>query len=345
MDKKYLTQVQTVIKDLKDMLSIMDHYPSSDQMVLGILDIINMISDYREEGMPLYPEVIVLNSIDYLKALPCLTIKVAKKTLESHDFSRCIKMCAPLAVNGWHIYIVVDEKKNEIEYGILTTERFALSLSLFEQTIVTGTPELNCLYLRNVGNKVVEVCNVQNCLVISLSLTEEENQLGESIQSLVDIVLSKDQDDLRETRNFLEKLIHRALNEGHGNLIAVVHDDNAVIEAAMKSLKGGIYLDTPIDFKELAEEYKSSFSEEASIKLNSYASLVRSMLNFDGITLFTDEGKVLGYHFIIDNDSVQDKNGIQGGSRTRAYYALHNSEFVKACFMRSQDGRVLFDSK
>ncbi len=148
----------------------------------------------------------------------------------------------------------------------------------------------------------------------------------------------------RESRNFLEKTIHQALNEGHGNLIAVVHDDKMLIDETLKKLRGGILLDKSIDLQMLAAEYNSQLTEESSLKLRSHADLVRSMLNFDGITLFTDQGRILGYHFIVNNNEVKAEN-IQGGSRTRAYLALCGMESIRACFIKSQDGKVNFHVK
>lgn len=95
---------------------------------------------------------------------------------------------------------------------------------------------------------------------------------------------------------------------------------------------------------ELALECKNTQTEEASVKLRSFSSLMKSMLNFDGITLFSNTGKILGYHFIVNNNEVADED-IEGGSRTRAYEALCGMTEVLACFMKSQDGNIKFDRK
>jgi hypothetical protein len=36
----------------------------------GILEVINLISDYHEEGNSLYPEVILTNDLDFFKTIP-----------------------------------------------------------------------------------------------------------------------------------------------------------------------------------------------------------------------------------------------------------------------------------
>lgn len=68
------------------------------------------------------------------------------------------------------------------------------------------------------------------------------------------------------------------------------------------------------------------------------------MLNFDGITLFSTTGTILGYHFIVDN-KIDGENQIVGGSRSRAFEALTHINGISACFMKSQDGNVKYFQK
>ena len=94
----------------------------------------------------------------------------------------------------------------------------------------------------------------------------------------------------------------------------------------------------------LANDCLLFHTEEASLKLSSYAGLLQSMLNFDGITLFSSDGKIIGYHYIVNNDKVAEEN-IEGGARTRAFSALCGLEGLIACFMKSQDGKIKFNRK
>lgn len=342
MQTKYLTQRIEIEDEIDEMLTSMS-YPNTDDIRNGILDMINMISDYHEEGTPLYPNVIITDSESYFKTFNSNRTRIAKNELKRHEFSQSIKMCAPLAVDGWSIYIIISVKNNFIEYGVLTTEIQILSLDLYEQTMESAIPEINSLFIRNVGNKVVEVRNVQQQMLVALNLSDEYLPMDDSIRKLTDSILTDD-DNLREARNYLSKTILQALNEGHGSLIAVVHDDGKVINEVLGNLHGGILLDDSIDIKGLISDYRKYQTEESSAKLRSYAGLMQSMLNFDGITLFSDNGKVLGYHFIVNNNAVTDEH-VQGGSRTRAFLALCSLACIKACFIKSQDGKVKFDRK
>lgn len=343
MTSTLLSQLSEVEAGLDALLSSMS-YPNNEVIRKGLRDIIEMISDYHEEGTPLFPDVIVADSVDFFKTFNNNRLKVAKNEMDRGEFSLAIKMCAPLAVDGWGIYFIISGQDNSIEYGVLTTELQVLSLDLYEQTMGAEIPELNCLFIRNVGNKVVEVRDVRHQFLVALNLSDEYTPMDETIKQLVDIIMSDKDDRERETKNYLAKAMQQTMNEGHGNLIAVIQEDEVVIQSTLDNLHGGICLDSPIDLSYLISDYRNIHSEEQSLRLRSYTNLMKSMLNFDGITLFSDHGKVLGYHFIVNNNLVTDEH-VQGGARTRAYLALCNLDCIKACFMKSQDGKVKFHSK
>lgn len=341
VEKTITTRIE--IRDLIKELVIGINYPSSDDIIDGLIDIINKVSDYHEEGQTLYPEVLVVNNLTYFNTFLNHRVKLVEKELKRADFSQCIKMCAPLAVSGWNIYVALLEG-GKIEYGLLTSEMATLSLDLYEQTMNVGVPEINALYIRNAGNKVVEVRTVQIKLMISLNLNDGVYSLDQTVDDLVQIILDNDNKKSLEKINFLNKIIRQALNEGHGNLIAVSEPGQEAINSVLSNFHGGITLETPINLSELANDCMLFQTEEASLKLSSYAGLLQSMLNFDGITLFSNDGKIIGYHYIVNNENVAEEN-IEGGSRSRAYSALCSIDGLKACFMKSQDGKIKFKIK
>lgn len=118
-----------------------------------------------------------------------------------------------------------------------------------------------------------------------------------------------------------------ALNHGHGNLIAVT--DNIEQLKAEKHLHGGIYLQEEIDLAKLLIDNNQEKTDRTATTLNAFTQLVISMLNFDGITLFSTTGTILGYHFIVDN-KIDGGNQIVGGSRSRAFEALTHINGISA---------------
>ena len=136
---------------------------------------------------------------------------------------------------------------------------------------------------------------------------------------------------------YFEKIIGVALIAGHGNLIGVVGDDPASIEKLKNRHGDGIYLSQPIDICELVVQSEEQDSREASTSNRLHASLVQSMLNHDGATVFTSTGKLLGYHIFVKPDGTEEGE-IVGGARTRAFEILKLSNVFDCCFYKSQDG-------
>ncbi|MEO5644301.1 MAG: hypothetical protein ABIQ40_17490 [Bacteroidia bacterium] len=58
----------------------------------GILEIINQISDYHEEGVVLFPEIIVTNNFDFFKSIPNKEIIIQPEApLTINEFKNAIK--------------------------------------------------------------------------------------------------------------------------------------------------------------------------------------------------------------------------------------------------------------
>lgn len=342
MTEKHITS-RTEIGDQITELVKSINYPCSNEVINGLMDIIDKLADYHEEGQALYPEVLIVKDLSYFNTFVNHRVKLVEKKLSRADFSQCIKMCAPLAVDGWNIYLALLED-NKIEYGLVTSEITALSLNLYEQTMNMEVPEINAIYFRNAGNKVVEVRTVQTKVLVYLNLNEGGDSLDQTVDQLVQTILPEKIDNYLGKINYLKKVIRQALNEGHGNLIAVAESNPEVIRSVIENFHGGITLETPIDLSQLTSDCLVLHTEEASLTLNLYASLLQSMLNFDGITLFSNDGKIIGYHYIVNNNVVAEES-IEGGARTRAFSALCSINGLKTCFMKSQDGRIKFKRK
>lgn len=320
-------------------------YPNNDTIVDGVINIINMISDYHEEGTALFPDVVMINSSKFFETFPSKKIRLHEGVLDAVDFSMAVKMGAPLALESWVIYIMIGEE-NQVEYGVMTASLTQMSVSLYDQTITTPKSQCSAIYLRNIGNKIVELCcNGAQCS-ISLNLVESELKLNSVIEQLVSNILCDSSitniPNLIELSGYMQRLIVDALNSGHGNLIAVTED--VVALEATKGLKGGVYVEPVIDFVNLSLANLEEGSDCSATTMQKYYSIVKSMINFDGITLFDTKGCVIGYHFIVDNNLIEEQR-IVGGSRTRAFVALSNLDGIKSCFMKSQDGNLKFVCK
>lgn len=66
---------------------------------------------------------------------------------------------------------------------------------------------------------------------------------------------------------------------------------------------------------------------------------MEAMLNHDGICLFTNDGKLVGYHLIVDNKTMEESQ-IVGGARTKAFKKLVSEKSIFAVLMKTQEGLI-----
>lgn len=321
-----------------------EKFRTNEKIRLGILEIINLISDYKEEGNSLFPEILLTSSSEIFKTIPNKRIVIAETPMSVNEFKNAVKMCAPLASNGWIIFIEINGSK--LTYGIASAEISETSPSMYSQAVGQLSAGVHKKFavalIRNIGPKTVELVGKQRRLEVSLTLDERNDRSFKEVQTLCQHIVSQCDEQYRgNILTFFERVIDDALKTGHGNLIAVVDDSDEAVQQLRQTIdgKGGVYLPVPIDFPSLIIEAETERNNETSVNLKAHASVLRSMLNHDGITVITNQGKVLGYHIII-GDFLRDGEVIEGGSRSKAYRSMQNCGVFTACFFKSQDGNV-----
>lgn len=321
------------------------NFPASQNICEGLVTVINMISDYHEEGIALNPDILLISSDSFFSTLAYQHhIVLQTEEINEKTFSMAVKMCAPLAENGWKMYLLLMDEHN-IEYGVVNVSLTQMSVSLYNQVVDTPQELAACAYIRNIGNKVVELNSISYHCVIALNLNSYETKMEEELEKLATVIFKNVDENYpikKEVITYIKDMFIEALNHGHGNLIAVTDDIGQVkIDG---HLRGGIFLSDKVDFTKLLYENYQEKSDQTATTLNAFTQLTISMLNFDGITLFNSTGCVVGYHFIVDNN-VAAENPIVGGSRTRAFEALTQTNGITACFMKSQDGNIKYFEK
>jgi hypothetical protein len=158
------------------------------------------------------------------------------------------------------------------------------------------------------------------------------------LERLVKAMVKRVREESREAvGSFLKKTLFTAMRDAHGCIIAVT---------GMRTAPGflasdGIMLADPIDFQDLVRRLNKG--EIDSTILANKSALVRGMLQTDGITLFDDRGRLLGYNCFVKVRGHEP--GAIGGARRRAYTAVTGKigRGVSAAFMQSQDGGTAFE--
>lgn len=309
----------------------------------GLVDVVDMLSDYYEEGSHLYPSIVLFDDPQYLKIVPNKHFKFYKGDIRSKQIKLCLKMCAPLAVNGWDIFLQVSG--SSMSWGMITGELRETSLTLPHQVLKDKEPICKVAIISNIGMKSVALvssgCECHS--IIHLSLTNNEKLSFSDITNFFKCALEKCTIESEEFRGYFKKVVKKALQTGHGNLFGVIEEGEHIPDL----LKEGVDLTTsPIDFALTYDAIISETDPNSKVELNTelkmMSSLAVSMMNHDGITIFTNTGKIVGYHFIVDNKVIAD-DVIIGGARTKAFFAMVQSHKFKGVFMRKQEGDTKFE--
>ncbi len=325
-----------------------EKFPSCDLTPYGVLALVDEIASYHEEGKELFPHILLTTSIGgLLKSIPFVQqIVVRHNELCVSEFQTALKLCAPLAVNGWIIFIEINVSEKKIKFGLLSSELSETSPSLHRQ-LLGDLSQKNIgypfIYISNIGQRTVLIEGEKKKVAVSLSLKTVQDISSGAVNVLAAHIAEKSNPEIRETIKFyFEKLLNFSMKECHGTLIGVVEDDQTSIEQLKNCIEDGIYFEFPIDFALLIENSEDEKSREASSMVRIYSSILQNMLNFDGITILSTRGKVIAYHCFIKQECSQEASG---GARTRAFEAMIGSKAFVCCLYKSQDGNEKIWSK
>lgn len=303
---------------------------------LHLVELIVMLARYQEEGESLCPKVYLTNDIKNI--LPMIpggdNLKIGSSPLTTSNIKDAIKKCAPLANGGWLIYL--SGNTEQLEFGLFRGHTNPTSVRV-DDVLMLDNEQLSIVKVHQVAIDCVEIlCNNNSSYNIFLNHRKEDSSSPlENFDSLVSSITRETTEKQNEpTTAFLSKVLIEFLRSSHGCIIAVTNQ-----ESPPQSLsQDGIFFDEPIDISLLVEQL--SKSEISSSELISKTNLLQGMLNSDGVVLFDNKARILGYNCFVNLDGFNTGNNLNGGARKRAFSALSNKlgdEFV-AVFFQSQDG-------
>ena len=178
-----------------------------------------------------------------------------------------------------------------------------------------------------------------NDLVINFSLDKSKsNSFNKEISEFVDATFSKlrtTQRKLQDMKNMYLNIFTNVLSDIHGSICVIIdkdYQDNGLFE-------DGIWLKEPISFSKLFTQSKS-YDEE---KLQAHADLFMKMLNFDGITIIDNLGRLRAYNVFVE-PNAKKVGYIVGGARKRAaFYILSTKKKdIVGVYFQSHEGEVFF---
>jgi hypothetical protein len=314
----------------------------------GLLGLVNVIAQYKEEGKPLFPSVYITdNKKDIQESLPgSELITIGEGELSAKFILKSVKKCAPLAFGGWAIYILRSGVTSE--YGLFRSGSSIISVPVASSLITNANLESNLFLIRQVADKITEVRGTKgNSLVINFGIrsTSEISPLVEQ-EKLIQCILTKVPESIKDQcRIFLDRLLLYVLQNGHGNLSIVLDSDTEFPEL----LQDGIRLAEKVSISDRIAAMVKSTSENDSLnildinaKLNGVFNLVAGMLMSDGITVFDNTGGVIAYNVFIKHPEEAISENVDGGARSRTFEILKgyvSANFV-GVYMQSQDGNT-----
>jgi len=307
----------------------------------AVVSTIDMVHSYTEEGVRLFPEVLITTDIDpIVKSLANAEyIQVGISEGVAEGIATAIKRCAPLARDGWIIAVELQDKS--VRYGLLSVEASDLSPSVYRHAVGDlSVPELGngIVFVRGLGAQRVEVRTRLRKEIITVSLREQGSD-GSEIGALADAV-TKDLDPDGVTRDrlrfFFAKVLGDSLRRTHGCIVAVVADDPDSILRIRQAYRDGAHLKHPVDLAQAVSQSQEGDDQRAWMRVRNYRSLLTGMLSHDGITLISSKGRILSYNVFVPRK--ESAGEVRGGARSRAFDTLSSDGLILCGLAVSQDG-------
>ncbi|HEX4133732.1 MAG TPA: hypothetical protein VHY84_03845 [Bryobacteraceae bacterium] len=305
----------------------------------GLILLMNSLALYREEGRALFPEVFIFDSLEpVLRMLPFsehVSIGVGPKSAAT--MSAALKKCAPLAQEGWSIYILRDG--DLFKFGLFRSGENVLSVRPADHLINHGTPEVPALFVHQIADNTVELKGVNGgALVVSFGAARVSAiSPVEAQAALVSSIVADVANEVKEqTAAFYDSILSRVVKAGHGTLAVVVKHTK---RSQLKIFSDCITLDPPVSATLPIMELLKSNSCYANTLLQSKSALISGMLLSDGITAFASDGSVRAYKIFIKHTKSKT-NPNSGGARRRTFDILQSrvGRDLTCAFMQSQDG-------
>lgn len=287
---------------------------------------------YREEEVPLYPLVFICSAVDSLAGPVPRTIVGSGMSDDIQLAARILKQCAPLAVGGWAIFVEVCDR--QCRYGIFRPPTESLSADPeFVLGVAPGGGE-NVIYIRALTRDAVEIGLKDHPRIhIHLSGRAPRNvDIFTSVEQLAQWAVSSlsiDRFRKVDIERFLRLAVLEGVRRGHGCLIAVARSKDP--------FKTAVWLDPPVN---IADAVSAATEPAGFRRLLGVEYLIHGVLASDGVTVFSNDGHLLGLRAMVDLPA--NTHGINGGGRSHAYQYLKSlvGKSLVAAMKVSQDGGV-----
>ena len=300
------------------------------------------LSSYEEEGVKIRPSIFITSNINaVVKNIPnCYKLMIYKDADDS-SFNQRLKALLCFCKNDWHLYI--NYSSDGVEYGLIkllsSIKDVSLNRLIFKsehtkilesksQLININVVSGGMIILSGIKGNKTSICFNLNSHVEY----EWDNKIQHFVEACVSKVQTKSQRKLNDIKNIFYNIFQKLFKGLHGTICLIVDKDFVDKKGVFAD---GTWLKEPINFAKLFVQSKN-FNE---FKLSSYADIISTMLNYDGITILDNAGQIRAYNVFIESDPAVNKK-VVGGARRRATETLLNmkSRKIVGVYFQSQDG-------
>lgn len=338
----------STVQDAIEKLFIAENMELSMRYVENILRFLSKACNYEEEERKISPNLLIgrnLNDLLLKGVSNKYVLMISKGEEDGSDFERIVKPLLPFCINGWLLYI--DINNSVVEYGILRSFSGPQGLAITEVLFIDGREEYDdntaLVSLEVISNFEVKIKGLRGSnLIIDFRLLPanvpdaEKNQA----QMVQDLVAELEPSEKEVVSKVFMKLLRLTTQRVHGTICLVVRSE---YKFPNKILSSGSWFEEPIDLARMAldtlGETRDIFLSEMYYGLSG---LFLEMLNVDGITIIDTKGRIRGYNIFISRSEVTTT--VTGGARKRAAYALLDSKDpdIMGVYFQSQDGNVFY---
>jgi hypothetical protein len=334
----------------------------------GILCLIDRLQGYRERAKALRPGIFIFKRSDAAAFTAMAEVhhlfEIGEGPYTMGCFVEALKTCAPLAVNGWHMYVSVGE--HWMAFGLMLRCYTAVAEPADERLRHYGASAPPFLVLRQSETDVVELI----CRHTRAELHFSAHPLIAVVESVSEVRRKRiaglteqcDPAVRGGVQGLLASAIHRAIVSETGFLIGIVESQSAGTEVPVipDALADGVLFKQQIIPIPLGvAEFEASCRPSADgnmhrdavawyAQLQAWSALISAMLSADGITLFDNRGRVLGFRVFVrpagrDVEAAYQGAGddTSGGARMRAFRAMESlitEGVLVGAFYQSKDG-------
>ena len=312
-------------------------------------DLIKFVSSaclYAEEGRKIKSSIIIGKNItdaNFLKITQATANVLIRDKCNEASLGKRLKSLVPFCNSGWRVFI--DFVKDEVYYGVIRNFTGPKGLD-FESLLNSMSDDeykefsVDYILIDVISNYEIFLCGNKGSIKIDFRLHDQIEQDSNSTYDLLQDLLGKISHEKDQIEIAFKKVVDLFPEKLHGCILLVIDKDYSLPD---NIIKDGIFLDPPIDIVNiLISELNEANNEPSGIissfeKYNALISLMIDMLNFDGITIMDNCGRLRAYNVFVKSDISSD-NSLLGGARKRAAEFLAQQHNYIGVYFQSQDG-------